>query len=77
LIGSLDLGPDRPLEPQEKLAIDKEILACVSNSALITGDGKAGMLKIWIDGVKRAGVKNYMVIAIDDNVGPWFLQVFA
>lgn len=29
----------------------------------------AGMLKLWIDGVQRAGVKNYMVIAIDDAVG--------
>jgi hypothetical protein len=53
---------------QEEIAINKEVLACVSNSALITPDGKYGMLKLWIDGVQRAGVKNYMVIAIDDQV---------
>ncbi|KAL6751100.1 nucleotide-diphospho-sugar transferase-domain-containing protein [Haematococcus lacustris] len=46
----------------------KEVLACVSNSALISRDGRFGMLKYWIDGVQRAGVKNYMVIAIDDGV---------
>lgn len=27
------------------------------------------MLKLWIDGCQRAGVKNFMVIAIDDEVG--------
>lgn len=52
----------------DKVAINNEVLACVSNAALITGDGKYGMLKLWIDGVQRAGVKNFMVIAIDDEV---------
>ncbi len=40
----------------------------MSNSALITPAGDFGMLKIWIDGVRHAGVKNYLVIAIDDQV---------
>jgi len=52
----------------EKVAINKEVLACVSNSALISESGDHGMLRIWIDGVQRAGVKNYLVIAIDDQV---------
>lgn len=43
-------------------------MAAVSNGALITRDGKFGMLKLWIDGAQRAGVKNFMVIAIDDDV---------
>ncbi|MEW5307111.1 MAG: hypothetical protein WDW36_009528 [Sanguina aurantia] len=50
------------------LAINKEVVACVSNQALITPDGKFGMLKMWIDGMQRAKVANYMVIAIDDEV---------
>ncbi|KAG2449198.1 hypothetical protein HYH02_005945 [Chlamydomonas schloesseri] len=52
----------------ERIAINKEVLAAVSNGALITPDGKFGMLKLWIDGCQRAGVKNFMVIAIDDEV---------
>lgn len=54
---------------QEKVAINKEVLVAVSNSALLSGDGKFGMLKMWIDGVQRAGVKNFLIIAIDKNVG--------
>lgn len=30
--------------------------------------GEHGMLRMWIDGCKRSGVKNFMVIAIDDEV---------
>lgn len=52
----------------ERIAINKEVMAAVSNAALITRDGKFGMLKLWIDGAQRAGVKNFMVIAIDDYV---------
>ncbi len=40
----------------------------MSNGALITPDGKFGMLKLWIDGCQRSDVKNFMVIAIDDEV---------
>lgn len=54
---------------QAGLAINREVVACVSNQALITPDGKFGMLRMWIDGMQRAKVKNYMVIAIDDEVG--------
>eukprot|EP00798_Chlamydomonas_sp_ICE-L_P031415 gene31415-6583_t len=35
---------------------------------LISEDGKVGMLRMWVDGFRRAGITNYMVIAIDDNV---------
>ena len=51
------------------MAVNGEVLAAVSNSALITPDGSYGMLRMWIDGCKRSGVKNFMVIAIDDPVG--------
>ena len=53
---------------QDKIAINNEVMAAVSNSALISADGKYGMLRMWIDGCQRAGVKNFMVIAIDDGV---------
>lgn len=53
---------------QEKIAINKEVVAAVSNFALISADGKGGMLKMWIDGLKRAKVTNFMVICIDDQV---------
>ena len=39
----------------------------MSNQALITEDGKYGMLATWIEGVRRAGVKNFMVIALDEQ----------
>ena len=56
------------MPPQDKIAINNEVMVAVSNSALITPDGSFGMLRMWIDGCKRAGVKNFMVIAIDDAV---------
>uniref|UniRef100_A0A7S2QU31 Nucleotide-diphospho-sugar transferase domain-containing protein n=1 Tax=Chlamydomonas chlamydogama TaxID=225041 RepID=A0A7S2QU31_9CHLO len=59
----------------DKIAVNKEVLAAVSNSALITPDGKYGMLKMWIDGCQRAGVKNFMVIAIDDQVAKTMEQL--
>jgi hypothetical protein len=52
----------------EKVAVNKEVMAAVSNSNLISEDGKFGMLAMWVDGCKRAGMKNFMVIAIDDRV---------
>ncbi|KAG2497784.1 hypothetical protein HYH03_004056 [Edaphochlamys debaryana] len=52
----------------DKIGINNEVMAAVSNGALITPDGQFGMLKLWIDGCQRAGVKNFMVIAIDDEV---------
>eukprot|EP00798_Chlamydomonas_sp_ICE-L_P007645 gene7645-801_t len=52
----------------DKVAVNNEVLAAVSNSALITPDGKFGMLRLWIDGCRHANVTNFMVIAIDDQV---------
>lgn len=51
----------------KRTAINNEILVAVSNSALITEDGKYGMLATWIESVQRAGVKNFMVIALDEQ----------
>lgn len=52
----------------KRIAINREVVAAVSNSYTISPDGSGGMLRMWIDGMRRAGVKNYMVICIDDQV---------
>lgn len=52
----------------EKVAIDGEVLVAVSNHALINAEGDYGMLRTWLDGVQHAGVKNYLVVAIDDQI---------
>ena len=41
----------------------------VSNNALITPDGKFGMLQTWVECVQRSGVKNFLVIALDEHTG--------
>ncbi|KAK3268320.1 hypothetical protein CYMTET_23171 [Cymbomonas tetramitiformis] len=52
----------------ERVAINKEVLVAVSNGALITEEGTYGILATWIESVKRAGVKNFMIVALDDRV---------
>ena len=42
-------------------------MAAVSNKALITEDGKYGMLETFVTNVKRAGVTNFVLIALDDH----------
>jgi hypothetical protein len=44
------------------VAINDEVLVAVSN---INYAKKGGMLDLWMDGVKRSGVKNAMVVALD------------
>ena len=51
-----------------KVAPDGEVLAAVSNKALISKDGDHGMLRTWLDGVRRSKVKNYVVICLDEQV---------
>jgi len=53
---------------KERVAVNYEVMAAVSNHALISHDGSSGMLRMWIDGCIRAGVKNMFVIALDDQV---------
>mmetsp|Transcript_22664 Transcript_22664/g.70384 ORF Transcript_22664/g.70384 Transcript_22664/m.70384 type:complete len:412 (+) Transcript_22664:55-1290(+) len=71
------------LQLLRKIAVNGEVMAAVSNKALITPDGGYGMLKTWVDGCKRIGMKNYMVIAMDEhtynamkatNVPVWLAQ---
>lgn len=51
----------------ERVAINGEVMAAVSNKALVTEDGKYGMLETFVTNVKRAGVTNFLVIALDDH----------
>lgn len=60
-LGSADL-----LAVLRRVAVNDEVLVAVSNSALVTPDGKYGMLATWVECVKRVGVTNYLVIAMDD-----------
>lgn len=52
----------------QRIAINQEVVAAVSNAYTISPDGNSGMLKMWIDGMRQAGVTNFMVICIDDQV---------
>lgn len=45
-----------------QVAINNEVLAAMSN---INYARPGGMLDTWMEGVKRCGVKNAMVIALD------------
>lgn len=48
----------------KEIAINNEVLVAVSN---INYAQKGGMLDLWMDGVKRAGVRNALVVALDDQ----------
>ena len=48
----------------KKVAIKNEVLVAVSNREYAW---PGGMLELWMKSVKRAGVKNAMVIALDDD----------
>jgi len=50
------------------------LCATVSNNALITPDGKYGMLQTWVECVQRSGVKNFMVVALDEHTGEYCAQ---
>ena len=41
-----------------------EVLVAVSNKNLITEDGKYGILETFCSSVKRAGVRNFLVVAL-------------
>ena len=46
------------------VAVNDEVLVAVSN---INYARKGGMLDLWMDGVRRSGVKNAMVVALDEE----------
>lgn len=50
-----------------RVAKDGEVLVAISNYTPVLN----GMLVTWVESVKRAGVENYVIVAIDDNVQAW------
>lgn len=61
----------------KKVAINNEVLVAVSNKNYAW---PGGMLEVWMRNVKKAGVKNAMVLALDDetkaNVEKFGMQAF-
>ena len=59
--------PDRSVNPDladllENVAINKELVVAVSNNNI------RAMLQTWFENVKRAGITNYIVVALDDEI---------
>ncbi len=52
----------KTVPPPVQVAINNEVLAAMSNKNYAS---PGGMLDTWMAGVKRSGVKNAMVIALD------------
>ncbi|XRA96823.1 arabinosyltransferase [Pycnococcus provasolii] len=51
---------------------EKEVLVAVSDHNLIKHwTGQPGMLALWVQSVKRSGVKNYIVAALDEELASW------
>ncbi|KAI4316796.1 hypothetical protein L6164_024740 [Bauhinia variegata] len=59
--------PDESVNPRlakilEKVAISKELIVALANSNV------KAMLEVWFSNIKRAGIPNYLVVALDDNI---------
>lgn len=58
--------PDESVNPQlakilRAVAINRELVVGVSNSRVLE------MLRVWFDNLKRSGVSNFLVVALDDE----------
>lgn len=59
--------PDESVNPRlakilEDVAVKKEIIVAVANSNV------KAMLEIWFNSIKKVGIKNYLVVALDDAI---------
>ncbi|KAL6963896.1 Arabinosyltransferase rra3 [Sarracenia purpurea var. burkii] len=59
--------PDDSVNPRltkilEKIAISKELIVALANSNV------KDMLDVWFTGIKRVGIPNYLVIALDEDI---------
>lgn len=59
--------PDDSVNPRltkilDKVAVRKELIVAVANSNV------KEMLKLWFDNIKRVGIPNYLVVALDDEI---------
>lgn len=53
----------------EKIAVNKEVLAAVSNKNLLWGEPP--MLQTFVESVKNANVTNHLVLALDQETKDW------
>ncbi|KAB1220549.1 hypothetical protein CJ030_MR3G015802 [Morella rubra] len=59
--------PDESVNPRlakilEEVAVQKEIIVALANSNV------QSMLEVWFNSIKKVGIPNYLVIALDDNI---------
>ncbi|EER99626.1 hypothetical protein BDA96_02G375100 [Sorghum bicolor] len=59
--------PDLSINPRlanilEQVAVKKELIVALANSNV------KEMLEMWFTNIKRAGISNYLVVALDDNI---------
>ncbi|KAJ7294224.1 hypothetical protein O6H91_07G011200 [Diphasiastrum complanatum] len=61
------LTPDEAANPDlrkllSKIAINRELIVAISNNMV------RSMLKLWFESIQRAGISNYLVVALDDEI---------
>lgn len=59
--------PDKSVNPRlatilEKVAIRNEVIVALANSNVIS------MLEVWFTSIKKVGIPNYLVVALDDKI---------
>lgn len=59
--------PDESVNPRlakilEKVAVQKELIVALANSNV------RGMVEMWFENIKRVGIPNYLVVALDDEM---------
>lgn len=59
--------PDESVNPRlakilEKVAVRKELIVALANSNV------KAMLQLWFENIKRVGIPNYLVVALDDEI---------
>ncbi|KAD5507838.1 hypothetical protein E3N88_15541 [Mikania micrantha] len=59
--------PDETVNPRlakilEKIAVRKELIVSLANSNV------KAMLEVWVSSIKKAGIPNYLVVALDDGI---------
>lgn len=61
------VAPDESVNPRlaellEGVAVRKELIVCLANTNV------KEMLAVWFENIKKVGIKNYLVVALDDGI---------
>ncbi|CAN1324495.1 Arabinosyltransferase RRA3 [Linum perenne] len=64
---NLAVMPDESVNPRlssilEKVAVQKEVIVALANSNV------KEMLEVWFNSIKKVGIPNYLVVALDDEI---------